>query len=290
MASTAQSNEPRPADQPPTQFSETDQSRPSAADRPQPGATYPPSNMSYPQPQNGYPPPPPYQGYPPNAGYNPYYADQSAYYTTTYSQHDAAATSFARCFCIIMFVILIATLLTSIIVFAVVRPENVKFKVESFGVSNFNMVPTTKVVSGKWEATMSVENPSFGLRMFVDKWETALYHKDDYLSSRGSYLQEMHLGSKSKGTMHLKMEAYNSTVGSGVVEDMEKEQKEGGGVSFNLRMSVTYMMKHTWWYRSYRAGTLRVKCTDLKVNLPVGASSGSMSGGSSRKCDITNGW
>ncbi|KAM1638678.1 hypothetical protein ACFX1T_008641 [Malus domestica] len=125
-----------------------------------------------------------------------------------------------------MFVILIATLITSIIVFAVVRPENVKFKVESFGVSNFNMVSATKVVSGKWEATMSMENPSFGLRMFVDKWETALYHKDDYLSSRGSYLQEMQLGSKSKGTIQLKMEAYNSTVGSGVLEDMEKEQKE----------------------------------------------------------------
>ncbi|KAM1638679.1 hypothetical protein ACFX1T_008642 [Malus domestica] len=74
MASTAQSNEPRAADQPPTQFSETDQSRSSTADRPQPGGTYPPSNMSYPQPHNGYPPPPPYQGYPPNAGYNPYYA------------------------------------------------------------------------------------------------------------------------------------------------------------------------------------------------------------------------
>ncbi|RXH76388.1 hypothetical protein DVH24_019276 [Malus domestica] len=289
MASTTQSSQAHTADQPPTQSSETDQPRISTVGHPQPG--YPQSTMNYAQPQNGYPPPPPYHGYPPTAGYNPYQADPNAYYATTYSQHDEAASSFARCFCIILFLLLTGTLLASIIMFAVVRPENVTFKVESFGVSNFNMVPTTKVVSGKWEATMFVENPSFGLRMHVDKWETALYHKDNFLSSGGSFMQDMRLDSKSKGTMQLKMEMSNSTAGSSSVEDMEKEQKEGGGVSFSLRMSLTYTMQHGWWYSiNYRAGILRVKCTDLKVNLPVGASSGSMPGGSSKKCDITDGW
>ncbi|CAB4287059.1 unnamed protein product [Prunus armeniaca] len=291
MASTTETNQPRSSDQPAIQSSEAHQPRaPTDPYPPPPGGTYPPSNMNYAHPQ-GYPTvAPPYHGYHASA-YNPYYRDP--YYTTTsYNQADEAASSCFRCFCIIMFLLVIFTLLASIVMFVVVRPETPAFKVESFSVSNFNLVPGSKVLSGKWEASIYVDNPSYRMKLDIDRWETSLYHKDNYLAT-GSVMHSMNLDSRAKGTMHMKMETYNTTASS-AVEDMEKEQKEGGNVSFNLRLTLSYDMKAGGFfynhYSNYRSGTLRVKCSDLKVPLPAGSNTGSMPSGSSKACDISDGF
>ncbi|PRQ44121.1 hypothetical protein RchiOBHm_Chr3g0475721 [Rosa chinensis] len=292
MASGPQNNQPRNQEQHSGQHSQSE--LPSAVSNypPSGGNNYPPSAMNYPQqPYPGVPP----QGYP-GYGYNPYppaaYAQDpaAAYYATqTYSPAEEGANHCFRCICVIMLVSLMFTLIASIILLFVAKPEHASFKVDSLSVSNFNTNPANKVLTGKWEAKVNVENGR--TRLNIENVEPSLYQKDTWLArgssvgiSSSGYWDEYNWGS-SPSTMEFKFEANNV---SAPAADIEKEIKETGGVTFNLSIDMKYVSRSSgfWWH--VKSGSMKVTCKDLKIGLSVGANSGSLTG-EKKNCEVSGG-
>lgn len=294
MASGPENNQPRNQEQHSGQFSQSDQP-PAASNYPPSGGNYyPPSAMNYPQqPYPGIPP----QGYPGYAaGYNPYpaaaYGHHDPYYAPqTYSQADDGGNACFRCICMIILLSLMLTLTATIIMFFVNKPEHGSFKVDSFSVSNFNLNPGNKVLSGKWDAKVSAQNPS-GSRLNMDKVESNLYQKDVWLASGPSgsfsgYWNDFDSNYNSPNLMEFKFEANNV---SAPAEEMEKEIKEAGGVTFNLRLNLMYVSRSSGFFFHMRRGSMKVTCKDLKLGLSVGANSGSLiTDGKPKDCEISNG-
>ncbi|XP_050379569.1 uncharacterized protein LOC126796900 [Argentina anserina] len=289
MASGAENNQPRNQEQHSGRLSENDQP-PAVSNYPPSGGTnYPPSTMSYPQqPYSGAPP----QGYP-GYGYSPYppatYAQDPAvaYYAThQYSQADEGGNACFRCICMIMILSLMLTVIASIIFFFVAKPEHTSFKVDSLTVSDFNVNPANKVVTGKWDAKVSVENSRTRLR--IEKPEANLYQKETWLAGGSSpmplspYWDDYSWGNASD-ELEFKFEVNN---GSAPAADMDKEIREAGGVTFNLIFNLNYEERSSglWWH--IKSGNMKVTCKDLKIGLAVGANSGTLTGGK-KDCDVS---
>lgn len=91
----------------------------------------------------------------------------------------------------------------------------------------------------------------------------------------------------SRNLMEFKFEANNV---SAPAEEMEKEIKEAGGVTFNLRLNLMYVSRSSGFFFHMRRGGMKVTCKDLKLGLSVGANSGSLiTDGKPKDCEVSNG-
>ncbi|XP_004305589.1 PREDICTED: uncharacterized protein LOC101304211 [Fragaria vesca subsp. vesca] len=282
MASGAENNQPRNQEQP---SGLSDQ--PSAVSNypPSGGNNYPPSAMNY--PQQPYPP----QGYA-GYGYNPYppaaYAQDPAvaYYGTQQYANEGGNACF-RCICLIMLLSLMLTIIASIIFFFVAKPDHTNFKVDNFSVSNFNVNTANKVVTGQWDAKVAVESGRARLR--IDKVESNLYQKDTWLApgsdwtSTTGYWDDFSW-SNANTLMEFKFDLNNATAPA---EDMQKEIKDWGGVTFNLRLSLNYVERSSgfWWHM--KNGVMKITCKDLKIGLAVGTNTGTLSG-DKKDCEVSS--
>ncbi|KAH7512242.1 NDR1/HIN1-like protein 12 [Ziziphus jujuba] len=235
---------------------------------------YPPT-VGYPHGQPGYPPQ--YQGYPPNA-YNyhpsgPYYNPQS---------ESPAGSAFVRGF-VVMFIILITlTCISSIIVWIVLRPATPEFRVDSLTVTNFNVSKAN--FTANWEANIMAYNPNHRLKVYFDRVQSFVYYDEDHLSSAA--VDPMFLNTKAREEMKLKL-ATNSmdehVVADWVLDDIVKE-RNGGSVTFNMRMLVFSTFKSgVWWTRH---ATLKVFCEDLKVDFIGNAMDGKLAAAKDEQCIV----
>lgn len=253
---------------------------------PQPPPQQQPNN---PLPAHGYPPtmgyppqmyPPnnaPYPGYPPPHGYNQYpyaqappaqYYDNQGYGSS--SQPDRCS-GFVRGVVAAMIILIVLSCISSLITWAVLRPQIPVFHVDKMSVSNFNTTSTP--FTATWDTNLTVENPNHKLRVYFDRILGATFYKEE--DSLGtSWINPIFMDTKTNATLH----AVISTNGSAehavpiwVAQEMGKERGTGGGgsVSFELRFRVWATFKSgSWWTRNL---VMKVSCENLKIDF-VGAS------------------
>ncbi|XVE96307.1 hypothetical protein REPUB_Repub02eG0210000 [Reevesia pubescens] len=244
-----------------------------------PAMGYPPQ-MMYPNGQYpGYPPPP--------HGYNQYpYAQPppAPYYNQGYaSTQPDQCSGFARGIVAAMILLIVLSCLSSLITWAVLRPEIPVFRVDNMSVSNFNT--SANPFTATWDTNLTVENPNHKLRVYFDKILGAMfYDEEDSLGS--SWLNPVFIETKTKTTMHAVISANGSAqnaVPIWVAREMAKDRGTGS-VTFILRFRVWATFKSgTWWTRSL---LMRVICEDLKINFVGSSGNGALAPGERYDCGV----
>ncbi|CAN1133939.1 NDR1/HIN1-like protein 1 [Linum perenne] len=259
---------------------------------PYPPGGYNPQTMGYP-PYMGYPPGqpgqyqhpaqyPPYNYNYPNYNY-PTQAPPAAYYNNNYSQQELeAAAGFARGFLIGMMLLFFFIFFSTIIMWAVLRPEVPEFKVQSLSVTNFNAKPNA--FSGAWDANVTAKNPNTKIRLFFNQIETFMFFGDEELAS--NYANPFSLDiNGAQSALTAKMAANRTADGGEDEGEAMKKMAEDfgkGAVEFNLRMAAwTTFRSDSWWTRR---STVRVFCEELKVEFSGKSGKGSLVPGGNRDC------
>ncbi|XP_022748418.1 NDR1/HIN1-like protein 10 [Durio zibethinus] len=245
-----------------------------------PAMGYPPQMMYPNAPHPGYPPPPPH-------GYNHYPYTQpppAFYYSQGYpsSQHDRCS-GFARGIIAAMILLIVLSCLSSLITWAVLRPQIPVFHVDNMSVSNFNTSSTP--FTATWDTNLTLENPNHKLRLYFDRIVGAMfYNEEDSLGS--AWLNPIFMDTQTKTTIHAVISANGSAqnaVPIWLAQEMGKDRATGA-VSFALRFRVWATFKSgSWWTRSL---ILRVLCDDLKVNFVGASGNGALSPGNRDDCEV----
>ncbi|XVE61406.1 hypothetical protein DITRI_Ditri06bG0037100 [Diplodiscus trichospermus] len=264
---------------------------------PPPPPSQPPNNLMPPHgyhPPMGYPPPmmypnAPYPGYPPPPphGYNQYPYTQpppAPYYNQGYAppRHDPCS-GFARGIVAAMIFLIVLSCLSSLITWAILRPQTPVFHVDNMSVSNFNTSSTP--FTATWDTNLTIQNPNHKLRVYFDKIVGAMfYDEDDTLGS--SWVNPIFMDIKTQTTMHVVISANGSAqnaVPIWVAQEMSKE-RDTGTVSFSLRFRIWATFKTgSWWTRTL---VMRVFCDDLKVNFVGASGNGALAPGKGDDCDV----
>ncbi|XWS66587.1 hypothetical protein CRYUN_Cryun05aG0212500 [Craigia yunnanensis] len=246
---------------------------------------YPPA-MGYP-PQMMYPNAP-YPGYPPPPhGYNQYpYAQPppAHYYNQGYAspRHDRCS-GFVRGIVAAMIILVVLSCLSSLITWAILRPQIPVFHVDNMSVSNFSTSSTP--FTATWDTNLTVENPNHKLRLYFDKiLGTMFYDEEDSLGS--SWLNPIFMETKTKTTLQAIISANGSAqnaVPIWVAQEMGKDRGTGS-VTFALRFRVWATFKSgTWWTKNM---VMRVLCEDLKVNFVGTSGNGALAPGKHDDCEV----
>ncbi|XVF55841.1 hypothetical protein PTKIN_Ptkin06aG0069100 [Pterospermum kingtungense] len=254
---------------------------------PPPG--YPPTTMGYP-PQMMYPNAP-YPGYPPPHPnpYNQYPYTQpppASYYNQGYAapRPDPCA-GFLRGIIAVMIFLIAFSLLSSLITWAVLRPEAPVLRVDNMSVSNFSTssVPFTAT----WDTNLTVENSNQKLRVYFDKILGTMFHDEEDNLLGASWLNPMFMDVQTKTTMHAMIFSNGSAenpVPIWVAQEMSKERGTTGAVKFSLRFRIWATFKvGSWWTRSL---LLKVECDDLKVNFVGASGNGALVPGKHDDCEV----
>ncbi|XVE75873.1 hypothetical protein DITRI_Ditri12bG0126600 [Diplodiscus trichospermus] len=256
----------------------------------------PPNNQS---PAYGYPPamgyPPqmivypnaPYPGYPhPPHGYNQYISAQhppAPYYNQGYARQQDRCSGFVRGVVVAMIILIVFSCLSSLITWAILRPQIPVFHVDNMSVSNFNTKSTP--FTATWDTNLTVENPNHKLRVYFDKIVGYMFY-DDEDSLGSSWLNPIFMDTKTNTSLHAIISA-NGTAQNAmpiwVAQDMDKDRGTGS-VTFALRFRVWATFKSgSWWTRSL---VMRVLCEDLKVDFVGASGNGALSPAKRDDCEV----
>ncbi|XWS59400.1 hypothetical protein CRYUN_Cryun08bG0118400 [Craigia yunnanensis] len=272
-------NNHQPTPSPPAQPSQSPHNQSGAHCYP-PAMGYPPQMMYPNAPYPGYPPPP-------HHGYNQYPYTQpppAPYYDQGYAppRHDPCS-GFARGIIAAMILLIVFSCLSSLITWAVLRPQIPVFHVDNMSVSKFNTSSTP--FTATWDTNLTVENPNHKLRLYFDKIMGAIFY-DDEDSLGSSWLNPIFMETKTNTTMHAVISANGSAqnvVPIWVAQEMGKDRATGA-VSFALRFRVWATFKSgSWWTRNL---VMRVLCEDLKVNFVGGSGNGALAPGKRDDCEV----
>ncbi|CAN1306621.1 NDR1/HIN1-like protein 1 [Linum perenne] len=244
-----------------------------------------------PVPPAGYPAPyPPGQpgGYPyppPNYNNYPTQAPPAAYYNHTgypNQQELNAYTSLIRGFLIGMMILFFLMFASTIVVWAVLRPEPPEFQVESLTVKKFSAKPSS--FAAGFEANVTARNPNKKIALYFSRIETFMFFERQALAD--SFADPFGLEKGAEGKLTTWMAA-NSTAEeereeeNEAVGEMATEFKKGE-VVFSLMMAVrTTFKSDTWWMRR---STVRVFCEELKVRFVGKTGDGGLDPDSNRDC------
>ncbi|XP_022941877.1 uncharacterized protein LOC111447106 [Cucurbita moschata] len=234
---------------------------PSAAHNPAP--IYPPPTMGYPPaPHPGYPPAP--GAYPPYNGYAYAQAPPAAYYHNSPQNYavEPFHASFIRGIVTALIILVVLMMLTSIITWIILRPEIPTFRVDTLGVTNFNISKSN--YSGNWNATLVVQNPNKKLNLTFKRIQGFVGYKDNTLAM--SFADPFFLAVERTNLMRVRWTSSSPDDPGNWEETEEKLGKEKATrkVSFNLRFFVwTTFQSGSWWTRHV---ILRVFCDDLKID------------------------
>ncbi|XP_022766057.1 NDR1/HIN1-like protein 10 [Durio zibethinus] len=245
-----------------------------------PAMGYPP-HMMYPNaPYPGGCPPPPH-------GYNQYpYAQHQAapYYNQGYASgpHDPCS-GFVRGIVAAVILLILLSCISSLITWAILRPQVPVFQVDNMSVSNFST--SSNPFTATWDTNLTVENPNHKLRLYFDKIVGAIfYNEEDSLGS--SWLNPAFMQTQTNTTIHAVISANGSAqnaVPIWVAQEMGKDRATGS-VTFALRFRVWATFKSgSWWTRSL---VLKVLCDDLKVNFVGVSGNGALAPEKRDDCEV----
>ena len=247
--------------------------------QPQPTTNYPntmgyPPVMGYPYPQapQGYASS--YMGYPPNE-YNSY-----AYSQTPTQSNVRRNSTFVRLVLVIMTIVALFTVVSTVALWFILRPEVPAFRVEALSVSNFNT--TNFDQTANWEANVTVENPNQKLKVYFNEIKSYVDYKDEYLAQ--SFEDPLSLEIKEHDVMNVKLSANNvveHVVDQKLVDDMARDRSQGSLI-FRMRLIVSTTFRRGSWWKKTR--TLKVRCERLKVEFAGGAGVGTLPVGKSWPC------
>ncbi|KAM7496978.1 hypothetical protein LguiA_021392 [Lonicera macranthoides] len=243
------------------------------ATNPQPQSNgYPSANTSYPYPNpHPYPNPNPY--YNPNPNPNPYYDNAAA---------NRRATLLRRIFA----VIIAAVIITGTIIFImwlVLRPRIPEFSIDTLNLTNFNVSPSSSLITGNWDVRFTVRNPNKKITLVYDRIQSFMFYRDDSLSS--TTVPPFEQGTKNQTQVRASFAALSAYAGRRAVDGIASERTRGS-ISFNVRIMARVRFKAGAWRARRRL--LRVLCGDLVVGVPsngTAAGGGSLTGGP-RRCRV----
>ncbi|OMO68580.1 Late embryogenesis abundant protein, LEA-14 [Corchorus olitorius] len=247
----------------------------------------PPLPHGYP-PAMGYPPPPmmyPHGGYGPPLppGYSPYpYGHPPPGTVIIYpATPPNRAAACARGCLAAMIIIVILICLSSLLTWAILRPQTPVFHVDNMSVTNFN---TSTPFTATWNTNISVQNPNHKLRVYFDRiMVVVLYDEEDMLGD--TWLNPILMETKTNTTVNAVIAVNGSAenaVPIWVSQEMSKDRRELGAVIFSLRFRIWATFKSgNWWTRSL---VMKVSCEDLKVKFD--ASSGALEPGKRDDCAV----
>lgn len=211
---------PPPSSEPPNNYSSGPHGYPQTMG-------YPPQMMYPNAPYSGYPPPPPH-----HHPYNQYPYTQpppaNYYYHGYASPPPDPCSGFLRGVIAAMIFLIVFSILSSLITWAVLRPEIPVFRVDNMSVSNFSTsaVPFTAT----WDTNLTVENPNQKLRLYFDKIMGTMFHGEEHWLA-SSWLNPMFMDIQTKATMHAVIAANGSAenpVPIWVAQEMSKERANTG--------------------------------------------------------------
>lgn len=242
------------------------------ADHSTPGTGYPaPNPHPHPQSQsNGYPSANTSYPYPnPNLHPNP-----NPYYDTTAANR--RATLLRRIFA----AIIAAVIITGTIIFImwlVLRPRIPEFSIDTLTLTNFNVSPSSALITGNWDVRFTVRNPNKKITLVYDQIQAFIFYRYDSLSS--TTVPPFVQGTKNQTQVRATFAASSAYAGRRAVDGIASERTRGS-VSFNVRIVARVRFKAGAWRARRRF--LRVLCGDLLVGVPsngTAAGGGSLTGG-----------
>ncbi|XP_071736287.1 NDR1/HIN1-like protein 10 [Rutidosis leptorrhynchoides] len=233
-------------------------------------------------PPNGYPPPPPNSGsatgYPYAAHPQPshYFNVSSNGYANPYAANQQRATFLRRIFAVFMACII----LTGSIIFImwiILHPQVPQFRVETLTLTNFT-ISSNSLVSGDWDARLTVRNPNSKITLYYDRVEAAVLYKSELIAETtvAPFVQ----GKKNETTIRATFASLSAYVDdrNGINGDRAR-----GTVNFNLRMVARVKFKAGAWWTRRRI--LRIYCPNLSVGVSGNSTNGSFTGGS-KNCKV----
>lgn len=216
------------------------------------------------------PPPPPPQPTYYNPNPNPYYSDPYAAQRTTF---------FRRIFAFLIASIIITGTII-FIVWLVLRPRIPVFRVDSFTLTNFNISPSTSLITGNWDVRFTVRNPNRKIALSYDHIEAYVFYKSESLSV--TTVPPFAQGTKNETSVRATFAAASAYIENSVADGINSERSRGS-VVFNVRMLARVRFKAGVWRARKRL--LTVFCRDLSIALSSNSSGGSLTGGS-RECRV----
>ncbi|KAK1411350.1 hypothetical protein QVD17_37898 [Tagetes erecta] len=233
-------------------------------------------------PVTGYPAANP----PPNGYAYPYIAQpqqhhhQPSYFNVTtnpsYYPNQQRTTFLRRIFAVFITTIIIFGTIVFII-WLILRPQVPQFRVQTLTLTNFNLT-SNSLISGNWNATVTVRNPNSKITLYYDHVEAAVFYKSKSISmtTLPPFVQGKKNETVVKATFVSVSEYFDDPNGI-------NSERNRGSVGFNLRMVARVRFKAGGWWTRRRV--LRVYCPDLAVGVSGNGSSGSLSGGS-KNCRV----
>jgi LEA14-like dessication related protein len=231
------------------------------------------------QPEMGYPPvmgypnpnphwqlpgnPPPYHGYP----YHYVQPPPRTHYPP--DPYASPMPGFVRGCLMVMTAFVFLSFVSTVMVWLILRPELPVFRVAALSVSDFKTASNSDFTAS-WAVDVTVENPNHKLNVFINQIDSFVYY-NDYILTSSLKAESLLLNPKGHGVLHVTLSTNNTddrhVVDEWVVDDMG-EDRNGGSVSFDLRMLVSSTFKSGGWWA--RGGKLKVFCDNLNVGF-VGA-------------------
>ncbi|XP_062166230.1 uncharacterized protein LOC133872667 [Alnus glutinosa] len=235
-------------------------------------------------------PPQAYHGYLPsnacNNGACPYDQPRRAAYYNYPTHLNSSRSSGFRRGCVGMIIIFVfLSFVSAVMAWLILRPEFPVFRVDTFSVSKFNTSDSD--FTANWDANVNVENPNHRLKVYFHKIKSWVSYKDNILSSSLNAEPSLFLDAMGHAVLHVKLSTNNSYDDQlAWVKWLEMDQdRNGGSVSYNLRMMVWSTFKRGWW--GPRRGNLKVYCDDLEVRYAGHATNNRMlPPGQSRVCTV----
>ncbi|KAI3798004.1 hypothetical protein L1987_33270 [Smallanthus sonchifolius] len=167
-------------------------------------------------------------------------------------------------------IIIIGTII--FIMWLVLRPQSPQFQLETLTLANFN-VTSNSMISGNWNAGLTVRNPNSKITLYYDHIEAAVFYRSNSIAvtTLPPFVQGKKNETSVRATFVSLSEYFNDP-------DEINRDRADGTVDFNLRMVARVRFKAGAWWTRRRI--LRIHCPNLSVNVSVSSTAGALTGGS----------